>query len=320
MPTMPIIDLLPWWEGTPSGRRHVAGAVDEALRDVGFLLIANHRIPPHLTAAARVAAKSFFALPPEVKAAYSVDPAVYRGWAGPGSQSNSASYGIDTPPDLKETFSVGPFDVPDDEYHRTAGAWFAPNRLPPDRPDITDGLRGWYTALAALAYEILQIFAVGLGLHPQALQRHCERPVSLLSVNWYPPYTATPPEVGQFRAGPHTDFGTLTIVDRQPGVAGLQVQDDAGEWRDAPVVPGTLTVNIGDLMALWTGGRWRSTRHRVLPPSPDAPNEELVSLIFFHEADYDAVITPLTNAAGIDAEPVIAGEYLRKKLDKLGLN
>jgi isopenicillin N synthase-like dioxygenase len=122
---------------------------------------------------------------------------------------------------------------------------------------------------------------------------------------------------GQFRAGPHTDYGSLTVVDRQPGVGCLQFQDDADTWHDVPFIPGTLTVNIGDLMALWTGGRWRSTRHRVLPPSPDAPDEELMSLIFFHQPDHDAVITPLRNELGIDAEPVVAGVYLRRKLDQL---
>lgn len=315
--TIPIIDLSGWWEGTRTGRRHVATAVDRALSDVGFLLLTEHRIPSHLAAAARAAARDFFALPAVMKAAYAVDATAYRGWSGPGTQSNAAAYGVDTPPDLKETISVGPFDVPDDDYHRVAGAWFAPNRLPADRPDIRDGLRGWYRAGAALSHELLEVFAVALGLEPHSLQRHCERAVSILSVNWYPPYTATSPEAGQFRAGPHTDYGSLTVVDRQPGVAGLQVQDDSGTWHDAPFIPGALTINIGDLMALWTGGRWRSTRHRVLPPSPDAPHEELVSLIFFHEPDHDAVIRPLTNAAGVDAEPVIAGIYLRNKLDRL---
>jgi isopenicillin N synthase-like dioxygenase len=319
MTTFPIIDLSGWWQGTPVGRRHVAAAVDRALRDVGFLLLADHRIPPHLAETARRAGRDFFALPAAVKAAYAVDATAYRGWSGPGTQSNAAAYGIDTPPDLKETLSVGPFDFPDDDYHRAAGAWFAPNRLPADRPDIRDGLRGWYNAGAALTHELLEVFAVALGLEPGALQRHCERAVSLLSVNWYPPHTVMPPTAGQFRAGPHTDYGSLTVVDRQPGVAGLQVQDDAGTWHDAPFVPGTLTVNIGDLMALWTGGRWRSTRHRVLPPSPEAPDEELVSLIFFHEPDHDAVITPL-RAAGFEAEPVIAGIYLRNKLDQLEIS
>jgi isopenicillin N synthase-like dioxygenase len=311
---VPLVDLAPWWSGGPEARAAVADAVDSALREAGFLLLAGHGIPPGLAQDARAAARDFFALDPSEKTTYAVDAAAYRGWSGPGSQSNAATYGVDTPPDLKETLSVGPFDVPDDEYHCEAGRWFAPNRLPPSRPDIAARLASWYRAAAALSHELLSVFAAALGLERTALQRHCERAPSILSVNWYPSHDCVEPRPGQFRAGPHTDFGTLTVLDREPGLGGLQVQDDAGEWHDAPFVDGALTVNVGDLMALWTGGRWRSTRHRVLPPPAEAPHEELVSLIFFHGPDYDARITPLDGSA---SEAVVASEYLTGKLRAL---
>lgn len=314
---VPIIDLEPWWCGGSAGRRRVAEAVDAALRDVGFLLLVGHRVPTSSAARARDAARSFFALPPAAKARCTLTDEAYRGWSGPGSQSNAASYGVDTPPDLKETLSMGPFGRPDDEYHRGGGAWFAPNKLPADRPDIEAGLRGWYTDVERLSFELLAVMALALDLPADALQHHCRRPPSVFSVNWYPSFAAGAPEPGQFRAGPHTDFGSLTVLDREPGVGGLQVQDDAGEWHDAPFVPGALTVNVGDLMALWTGGRWRSTRHRVLAPPAAAPDEELVSLIFFHEPDYDAVIRPLDG--GFEAEGVVSGEYILGKIQALNV-
>jgi isopenicillin N synthase-like dioxygenase len=132
-----------------------------------------------------------------------------------------------------------------------------------------------------------------------------------LDANWYPPGKGMPALPDQYRIGPHTDWGGMTLLDRQPGLGGLQIQTLDDEWVDAPYVPGTLTVNTGDLISHWSGGRWRSTRHRVLAPPPEAPAEELLSLVFFHDPDYDAVITPL----GIpDAEPVLAGDYLHAKL------
>src|SRR5260370_37223702 len=94
-----------------------------------------------------------------------------------------------------------------------------------------------------------------------------------------------PPEPGQFRIGRHTDSGTVPILDREPGRGGLQVWTEQDGWEDAPWVPGAFTINTGDLLARWSGGRWKSNRHRVLPPQAEAPEEDLVSLVYFYESD-----------------------------------
>ncbi len=120
-----------------------------------------------------------------------------------------------------------------------------------------------------------------------------------MNINHYPPVSVVgEPEPGQFRIGPHTDFGTVTILDREPGAGGLQVYSEDGGWEDAPYDPEALTVNIGDLLEYWSGRRWPSGRHRVLPPQPDAPEEDLVSLIYFYEANHDALVTPLAPPVG----------------------
>ncbi len=113
-------------------------------------------------------------------------------------------------------------------------------------------------------------------------------PTWTFNINRYPPLTEVgQPADGQFRIGPHTDFGTVTVLDREPGAGGLQVfvtaaddPDGPGVWQDAPYDPDALTVNIGDLLAHWTGLRWSSGRHRVLPPQAAHPDEELMSLVF----------------------------------------
>jgi len=35
-------------------------------------------------------------------------------------------------------------------------------------------------------------------------------------------------------SGPHTDFGTVTVLDREPGRGGLQIYTLDGTWIDAP--------------------------------------------------------------------------------------
>ena len=104
----------------------------------------------------------------------------------------------------------------------------------------------------------------------------------------------------------------------------MQVQNAAGEWIDAPVVEGSLIVNTGDLLRQWTNDRWCSNEHRVLPPSADAPNEELLSLVFFHEPDADAIIAPLSTCVSAENppryQPVTSADYLAAKFAALAVS
>ena len=49
----------------------------------------------------------------------------------------------------------------------------------------------------------------------------------------------------------------------QDACGGLEVQGMDGEWVPATPIAGTIVVNIGDLMAFWSGGRYKATKHRV---------------------------------------------------------
>ena len=60
---VPIIDLAPYFAGTPEGKLQVARAVDQACRDIGFLVITNHQIPTELVERVSRLTRQFFALP-----------------------------------------------------------------------------------------------------------------------------------------------------------------------------------------------------------------------------------------------------------------
>jgi hypothetical protein len=53
------------------------------------------------------------------------------------------------------------------------------------------------------------------------------------------------PEDGVFGAGPHTDYGLLTILATD-GTPGLQVFHN-DRWFDVPYVGGSLLINLGDM-------------------------------------------------------------------------
>jgi isopenicillin N synthase-like dioxygenase len=272
----PLIDIAPWLDG--SDRASVARAVDEALCTSGFLLITGHGVPDNATehadrdrAAARSAARTVFALPPEHKARYAVAVGGH-GYLGPGTEANAAAEGVAGPPDLKESWTVGA-DAPTGDPALDA-TWFAPNVWPAEVPALQTTLEQHMRRMCALADTLLEIGAAGLGLDADHFTRHTRHPSYTLNVNRYPPLTEVgPPAPDQFRIGAHTDFGTFTVLDREPGVG------------------------------------------RVLPPQAFAPDEDLVSLVFFYELDPDTVVESLGPPVGIEAAPPVrAADYLADKL------
>ena len=313
--SVPVLDLTPWYSGDtddgPARRAALAEQVDAALSSVGFLLVTGH-------GAVRRAAHRFFALPVEVKQKYAVTVAG-RGWLPPGVEANGYAEGTATPPDLKESYSVGAdqkVGIPAvDEY------WFQDNVWPGEVADLQRLVTDYLAQMRRLADDLLELCAVALGRPLDFFTAPSDHPTHTLNLNWYPPITEVgDPLPGQYRIGPHTDFGTVTILDREPGSGGLQVWDaERDEWENAPYDPAAFTINTGDLLARWSGDRWRSNRHRVLAPSPDTPTESLISLVYFHETNHDTVVEALQPPLGRPNThpPVLASDFLRERLDAI---
>jgi isopenicillin N synthase-like dioxygenase len=273
-------------------------AVDHALRTSGFLLVTGHGIDPRHTSDLRAAALDFFH--GDGKEPYRIPAPGDAGWLPSGAEANAYTLGIETPPDLKESFVL------------PKTSWV-------EHPTLAGPARAWVTEAARVADELHDLLARSLG-DDHVIAEATTDADHTLSMTWYPPRAEVgEPMPDQWRIGPHTDFGTITLLDRQPGEGGLQVQRADGAWIDAPFEPGALTVNIGDLMARWTGDRWRSTMHRVLPPPAGQPAEELLSLILFVEANLDALIEtfPPPIGGGTSYEPVTCGDYLRGRLEAI---
>jgi isopenicillin N synthase-like dioxygenase len=311
-PVIPVVDL-----SQPTDQ--VASEIDAACTRIGFFQIVGHGVDPSLEAAAWAAAHDLFGLPLASKLAVAIPAGDAYGYGRFRVERLAASQGEHTPPDLKETFSVGPFGAAPAMLDDPSAAFvYSANRWPVELPDLERTLHGYYDALAGLVERVMAAMALGLGLADHTFASAIDRHTSALRALHYPDLTGTVVEPGQLRAGAHSDYGTLTLLRQDDAPGGLQVRDVDGSWHDVPATPGAYVVNVGDALARWTNDRWRSTVHRVVVPPADAGRDcERFSMAFFHNANWDAVIECLATCTGPGNPPryapITAGRHLMEQ-------
>jgi len=316
--SVPVIDIAPFLSGGPAGRRQVAAAVGQACEEIGFLVVKGHGVPRELVGQMYDVSRRFFDLPLDEKMkAHGRERS--RGYGPIGEEALSYGLGKAAPADVKESLYEGPMDVPDTPYFRgPEGAPHFVANVWPARPEGLEAIwRAYYRQMERLAGDIMRIFAIALDLPEQFFADKIDRHVSRVRAINYPDQ-AEPPLPGQLRAGEHTDYGTITILRIEDAPGGLQVRNRQGEWLDVAAVPDAFVVNIGDLMMHWTNDRWISTLHRVLNPPRDAAlGTRRISLVFFHQPNYDALIECLPSCQGpgrpAKYPPVTSGEHRNRK-------
>ena len=320
---VPIIDIAPFRSGDAAARRVVAAAIGQAVHDIGFLVITGHGVDPALIERTQVVSNEFFDLPLEVKrAVLRPSVGVSRGYVPLEGESVGRSQGLDVPGDLNESLMIGPVDATDDVYFTgpAAGAHFHVNLWPNDPPALREVFETYFRVMGALAADLMAMFALALDLPEGFFADKIDRHISRLRVRNYPAPVA-PPLPGQLRAGAHADYGSLTILRTEASPGGLQVLNRAGDWVDAPIVPDSFIVNIGELMARWTNEQWKATLHRVVnPPVELAPVSRRLSLVFFHNPNYDAPVEALPGTVGVGETAkypaTTSGEHLRRQFTR----
>jgi isopenicillin N synthase-like dioxygenase len=317
---VPTIDISRFTHGSDADRAALVREISETCERIGFFLVSGHGVPDELLKSTYDCSREFFDRPKEEKLLVKrSSPEVSRGYNSLADQSLSRSIGVIAPPDLQESFNIGPIDGGATPYFTEGyGAiHFAPNRWPETPKDFRTHATRYYEAMERVSWQLMRIFAMALGLEETFFDDKIDRHVSSLRFINYPDQP-TPPAEGQKRAGEHTDYGALTILKVEDAPGGLQVKDRAGEWIDVGYVPGTFVVNIGDLMMQWTNDKWISTLHRVMnPPLEAAGISRRISMVFFHQPNYDADIsclptcTTATNPSRY--KPTTSGAHWRAK-------
>ncbi|XP_037387394.1 UPF0676 protein C1494.01-like isoform X2 [Pygocentrus nattereri] len=227
-----------------------------------------------------------------------------------GSYSNSVNHGWVSlereslnprrPGDLKEAFNTTSLreDIawPSEEFRTT--------------------LVTFYKRCIKLALRVLRVMALSLGIDPEVfLKAHgqigSEENGSTLRTLYYPPVKSVKHD--QIRCGEHSDYGSITLLF-QSKEEGLQVKSRKGEFISAPCIPGTVLINIADLMQRWTSDVFVSSVHRVrLPPVGDS-NKERQSMTFFVQPDDNVMISCCDGSNKYP--PVKCVDYLQSRFNE----
>lgn len=294
---VPVIDVSGLRTDDPAEHRRVAAELGRAAREVGFFYVSGTGIDPAMAADLLRVTREFFALPVEEKMRTYIGRSTnHRGYVPIGEEVFAGGTR-----DLKEAFDLGA-DLPADDPDHLAGRMLGPNQWP-ELPGFADAVTAWYDEVLALGRALLRGFALALGEPADAFDAYVTKPPSQLRLIHYPYDPDAEDAVG---IGAHTDYECFTLL--LPTAPGLEVLNGAGEWIDVPPREGTLVVNVGDILELWTNGQFVATTHRVRKVS-----EERYSFPLFFNVDHDTLIAPLPQFVGEGEparEPLVAGDHL----------
>lgn len=293
--SIPIVDITKLRTGTPDEQKEVAEELGKAARSVGFVYVTGGGIDETLFEGVLDATKRFFALPHDEKMkVYIGNSRNHRGYVPEGEEVFASGT-----KDKKEAFDLS-IDLPADDPDYVAGnPLLGPNQWP-DIPGFAETVNAYYTAVFDMGRVLLRGFSMAIGEEPTFFDRYVTKPPSQLRLIHYPFDSSAEDRPG---IGAHTDYECFTLL--RSTVPGLEVMNGAGEWIDAPPVPGAYVVNVGDMMEIWTNGEFVATSHRVRKVS-----EERYSFPLFFAADYDTVVAPL--------QRFVSGEKPARKALKAG--
>ncbi|MEN3951241.1 2OG-Fe(II) oxygenase family protein [Iodidimonas sp. SYSU 1G8] len=281
---LPVIDIS-GLRGSMADRRAVAASLRAACVINGFFYISGHGVPEAELDGLFRQARGLFALPDSAKQAVAGQRHGDRGYARMGTVASA-----------KEEYYAA---------RETPAGPAQSNRWPAGVPGFQAAVLAHIERMHDIAALLMTGFALSLDLPEDHFAAFCTDPIAALRIVRYP--------AGAPGTGAHTDYGSLTLL-LQDGVGGLQVLDRlSGDWIDAPPIPGTFVVNVGDLFERWTNGLYRSTLHRV----DTASNRERFSAPFFltGAADHPIVCLPSCLAPGEAPlhPPTSVGEHLRAR-------
>ncbi|KAI0010263.1 Clavaminate synthase-like protein [Xylariaceae sp. FL0662B] len=312
---IPTVDISPFTDpnASPAAKRAVVEAMSHACSTYGFFYLAGHGVTPAQQKKTLDCAKRFFELSKEERMEVWIGKCMgksFRGYEPPGIQTHQEGL----LPDIKEAFIIGaevPADDPDAGTFSTG-----PNLWPKQIPDeeFRIPIMEYQATMLELTKTLLKILALGLpkawGCPPDVMDEFAVNPSMPMRLLHYAPQQVL--DQRQFGVGDHTDFGGIAVLLQEMNTKGLEVWYPPTEtWIPVPPKENTYVINMGDMMQKWTGGFYRSARHRVLTSG----NTHRYSVPFFLNGQLKLKVSTL-DGSGVQT---VVGEHIRQRLiDTMG--
>lgn len=257
-----------------------------SLGETGFAVLTDHPIAPAAIERLREGWAAFFASPE--KTAWLAHPTTQAGFFPYRSENAKGR----TVKDLKEFYHVYPDG--------------------PVPAAVEASTRRIYDELVALGLELLGWIEAESPAEVRA--RYSEPLVRMLDgsrhnlfrILHYPPL-GPDVEPAAERAAAHEDINLITLLIAG-SEAGLEALDRAGHWHAVPCDAGMITVNVGDMLEMASGGWFPSTTHRVVNP-PAARNVSRYAMPMFLHPRPEVMLSATMSA----------DDYLQQRLSEIGL-
>ena len=267
--------------------KHAPAAFTKSLKETGFGVIVNHPILPELVETVYKEWKHFFHS--NSKHTFLYEPSKQDGYFPLGTENAKGH----SAKDHKEFFH-----------------FYLWGRTP---PSISPATKKLYDSLVSMTSLLLEWVDLNT---PTEIRSKFSEPLkdmikgsktNLLRIIHYPPFIGSE-DAQSLRAAPHEDINliTLLVAGTEPG---LEAQDKSGNWHEISTDPGTIIVNIGDMLKEASGGYYPSTTHRVVNPASKSGNSSRYSMpLFLHPRDDVQLSKEYT-----------AKTYLKERLLEIGL-
>ncbi|KAI0152142.1 Clavaminate synthase-like protein [Hypoxylon sp. NC0597] len=297
----------------PGGKQKLAEQLFEAIQKIGFFYIINFGLSQEQVDRQFAIGKEVFQLPTEEKLKYRADleNGGYNGYkplglreVKPGVYDNTEIYNIPK--------FIPAFERPHPEVinrNRSEIETFARH--------INDNIVGKLLVLFAIILELPEDYF---------LQRHRYEEKSDCHLRYMKYHRRTEEQnriLDNVWVKGHTDFGSLTLLFRQP-VSALQVRTPEGQWKWVKPYPQSITVNLADSLEFLTNGFLKSSIHRVVAPPPDQADIDRLGVLYFVRPEDSLELRPVVSDVlarlGYDkttdgsAVGITAGEWVKARV------